>query len=302
MHFTEAVIKEQNGSFYVYSHDGKKKLGGPYKTKKEAVKRLQQIEYFKNKGTAMLDNDFIQAFTEAAKLPKDPAPGTTDFSLKKDTEKEKHPLPKDPAGGRTQTDLVGTVANIPSILVLDKKSHFPIETEDQATSAALRVSWMEIPPKWFSGSAKELRSMVLNAVGMKYPNLRISMKCPIAAVAATKVVDPAADVQHKVPQIERPNLENTGSQLGEQVYAAFDDKKVLADTIVDLLKHKQSELKTALKVAERLMESGVTGDEFKELFTFLQEDILRELLYKGVQANKKQEIYKKVLENRKNGS
>lgn len=34
----------------VYSEDGKKKLSKPYKTRAEAVKRMQQIEYFKHKG------------------------------------------------------------------------------------------------------------------------------------------------------------------------------------------------------------------------------------------------------------
>jgi len=32
---------------WLKSHDGKKKLGGPYKTKAEAEKRLAQVERFK---------------------------------------------------------------------------------------------------------------------------------------------------------------------------------------------------------------------------------------------------------------
>jgi len=35
--------------WFVFSKDGKKKLGGPYKTEKEADKRLRQVEYFKHK-------------------------------------------------------------------------------------------------------------------------------------------------------------------------------------------------------------------------------------------------------------
>lgn len=303
MDHTLAIIKEQNGSYYVYSHDGKKKLGGPYKSRQEAVKRLQQIEYFKNKGNVMFE-DFVQDFTEALKLPKDPAPGTEDFSINKNKIKEKNPLPKDPAGGRTHTDLVGTVANIPSPLVLDKKDHLPIDNEDQATSAALRVSMMDIPPKWFNGTAKQLEVMVLNAIGMKYPNLRIAMKLPVRQAFAAKknVQDPNAGLQKKVPEITRPNLDNTGHESADKIYASFPDKKILANTIIEALKCKQAELKTALKVAERLMESGMTAEEFNELYTYLQEDILRELLFKGVQASKKQELFKKVLENRKNAS
>lgn len=43
------VIKK-NGKFYVYNHDRTKKLAGPYSSRQAAVKRLQQIEYFKHQG------------------------------------------------------------------------------------------------------------------------------------------------------------------------------------------------------------------------------------------------------------
>lgn len=39
------IVKTKKG-FEVQSKKGKK-LGGPYKTRKEAVKRLQQVEHFK---------------------------------------------------------------------------------------------------------------------------------------------------------------------------------------------------------------------------------------------------------------
>lgn len=42
------MIKKTNDGFVIYSSDGKK-LSKPYKTKKEAEKRLQEIEYFKKK-------------------------------------------------------------------------------------------------------------------------------------------------------------------------------------------------------------------------------------------------------------
>ncbi len=45
---TEMIKREADG-FNVYSEKGKH-MGGPYKTKKEAVERLRQIEYFKHKG------------------------------------------------------------------------------------------------------------------------------------------------------------------------------------------------------------------------------------------------------------
>ena len=44
----ERMIKKQAKGYVVLSHDGKKKLGGPYKSKKDAEKRLRQVEYFKH--------------------------------------------------------------------------------------------------------------------------------------------------------------------------------------------------------------------------------------------------------------
>jgi hypothetical protein len=41
-----AMIKKVAGGYKVLSEKGKN-LGGPYKTKKEAEKRLKQVEYFR---------------------------------------------------------------------------------------------------------------------------------------------------------------------------------------------------------------------------------------------------------------
>ena len=43
-----AVLKQENGLWYVYSEKGKK-LSKGYKTKKEAKRRLIQIEYWKER-------------------------------------------------------------------------------------------------------------------------------------------------------------------------------------------------------------------------------------------------------------
>ena len=44
------MIKKVKGGYKVLSSKGRN-LGGPYKTKEEAQKRLRQVEYFKhNKG------------------------------------------------------------------------------------------------------------------------------------------------------------------------------------------------------------------------------------------------------------
>lgn len=41
------MIVHTKQGYVVMSEHGDKKLGGPYKTHEEAVKRLQQVEYFK---------------------------------------------------------------------------------------------------------------------------------------------------------------------------------------------------------------------------------------------------------------
>jgi hypothetical protein len=43
------MIKKVAGGYKVLSENGKRNLGGPYKTKKEAEKRLRQVEFFKRK-------------------------------------------------------------------------------------------------------------------------------------------------------------------------------------------------------------------------------------------------------------
>ncbi len=45
------MIRREKGQYNVYSSDGSKHLGGPYKTKEEAVARLATIEYYKDKDT-----------------------------------------------------------------------------------------------------------------------------------------------------------------------------------------------------------------------------------------------------------
>jgi hypothetical protein len=43
------MIKKVSRGYKVLSEDGKKNLGGPYKTKAAAQKRLRQVEFFKHR-------------------------------------------------------------------------------------------------------------------------------------------------------------------------------------------------------------------------------------------------------------
>lgn len=41
------IVKRKTG-YYVVSKKAKKNLGGPYKSRDEALKRLRQVEFFKH--------------------------------------------------------------------------------------------------------------------------------------------------------------------------------------------------------------------------------------------------------------
>ena len=41
------IVKRKNG-YYVLSEKARKNLGGPYKSRAEAAKRLRQVEFFKH--------------------------------------------------------------------------------------------------------------------------------------------------------------------------------------------------------------------------------------------------------------
>jgi hypothetical protein len=43
------MIRKTKGGYKVVSHKGKN-LGGPYRSRSEAVQRLQVVEFFKHKG------------------------------------------------------------------------------------------------------------------------------------------------------------------------------------------------------------------------------------------------------------
>lgn len=43
------IVKRKDG-YYVLSEKTKRNLGGPYKTREEAEKRLKQVEFFKHMG------------------------------------------------------------------------------------------------------------------------------------------------------------------------------------------------------------------------------------------------------------
>ena len=43
------MIKKTDSGYVLYSKDGSKKLGGPYKTRDKAKQREEQVKHFKKK-------------------------------------------------------------------------------------------------------------------------------------------------------------------------------------------------------------------------------------------------------------
>ena len=58
-------LEHKKDGWHVYSENGKKHLGGPYDTKKEAEKRLREVEYFKEEDKKGKEKSVIPAGTFA---------------------------------------------------------------------------------------------------------------------------------------------------------------------------------------------------------------------------------------------
>lgn len=50
------MIRQRGDSWYCYSDEGKK-MGGPYKSKREALRRLKQLEYYKHEKEEGMEDD-----------------------------------------------------------------------------------------------------------------------------------------------------------------------------------------------------------------------------------------------------
>jgi hypothetical protein len=60
--------------------------------------------------------------------------------------------------------------------VLDKKDHFPINTENQARNALSRASQYDKVPEWYDGTLEELVKKVHNKIKTEYPDIDITEK------------------------------------------------------------------------------------------------------------------------------
>ncbi len=88
----------------------------------------------------------------------------------------------------------------------------------------------------------------------------------------------------KVPGVTVPDLDNTAKK--KVVYAAIAkmspiERKTYAAALMDRLKDQQAKVKDAIKLADKLMGDGISGEEFASLYEYTQSDILFQLLEKS---------------------
>jgi hypothetical protein len=197
-------------------------------------------------------------------------------------------LADNPAGDRNEQKLIGTVAGEPSPNLLDRRVHFPVETEEQAKAACNRVSRLRQSPDWYNGTVAELRNEVLAGIAKRHPDLNVGM-----TIAEVKVKNPADVNEKEVPGVPTPTLENTGRKSDAKLLAQTlatqanteEGRLALAGHLTDKLKEQKLALDDAMKLAKKLEKDGLSGDQFNALIGFLQSDILHELIFQGVKAN-----------------
>jgi hypothetical protein len=279
---TEAIIRKVGNQYCVFSESGGKNLGCS-DSMEGAKKRLQQVEYFKhNKGSANMN--YKDAFSNLGKTLSSLDPTTIgqapegkpqSVEVKSETLTVSEKLSK------------GTVAGLVSERVIDGKDHFPVITATQAQSSMTRVLQLTDVPVWYTGNLMDLRQEVSGGIARLHADMQLNIRVPVdqavalsdgqspAETSKTSVKDPADVAKTQVPGVARPNL--TSAQV-EEALADEDTRKVIAGRLMEMLDKQVEAIAAAKKTAQRLLKSGLKADEFDKLSTFLQEDILRELV------------------------
>jgi len=304
MERTHAKIVKRGNQWCVVSEDGTKNLGCS-NTREGAEKRLKQVEFFKHKGSA--DMDYKDAFGNLGKalsqgFTPDHLGGPGSQPPKVEVESETLSV--------ADSLKEGTIAGFVCERLLDTKDHFPVITQTQAQSSMARVMQLTEIPGWYAGDLSELRQDVYAGITKLHPdielNVRVSAEQAVglglsdgetpAATSKTSVKDPEDDRKRDmVPQVARPTLTSA------QVEAALNDeetRKAVAGRLMELLDKQIEHMKSAKKVGQRLLKGGMKAEEFDQLSTYVQEDILRELMSRGVNAAQATEDRRRELLNR----
>ena len=302
----KAKIRKVGNKYCVFSEDGTKNLGcSP--TREGAIKRLQQVEFFKHKDKAAMnyDNIFENLSVGDMRPENINRPNNSPSS-------EPHRPVNINAQPESRGRLIlseGTIAGQVSRRVLDRKDHFPVITESQAQSSVGRVMQLGQVPDWYKGTLDDLRLDVWNGAIASHPDIKFRVSLPVESVIALSdgeeapdtslqdIKNPEDGLQKKVPQVERPSI--ASADLGHLVAQLnFEDRHTVAGDILEHLEKQEEAIQKAMKVAKRLMKDGLTGDEFAGLVSFLQEDVLRDLLMQGAVAttasDRRQELINKI--------
>lgn len=306
---TKAIIVKRGDQWCVLSEDGSKNLGCS-DSREGAVKRLQQVEFFKHKGKSDMSYDkLFDRFSIADMKPDsvDVPSNTPHSEPHQSVDIKNQPVASDiiPA--------VGTIAGSASQHLLDQRHHFPVMTEIQARSSMNRVMQLTELPAWYSGTLDNLRYEVYQGVMAAHPNIDLKVPVPVQKLVValsdgkegpetklSSIKNPEDKLKSKVPQEKRPSLASAEALVGKMyvqrqsiakmvdVESLFDGEEMrqaFAHDLLAMLEVQKEQLENAMSLAKRLMKKGVSGEEFAGLISFLQEDILRHMLMKGASAS-----------------
>lgn len=173
---------------------------------------------------------------------------------------------------------VGTIAGLPSPRLLDRKEHFPVITETQARSAISRASKLREIPMWYGGTLTELREDIFSGIAKIHPDLATALSDGKTKpdTSVKKITDPADVVKNQVPSVKRPHL--TSAELAK-ICENEQARIALAGKLMECIEQQELDVQNAKKMASTLLKKGLTAEQFDVLGTYLQSDIMRELLH-----------------------
>ena len=172
---------------------------------------------------------------------------------------------------------VGTIAGLPSDKLLDFKEHFPVTTVAQAQSSIARILQLTEVPSWYRGSLSDLRGEVRAGINKVHPNIELNVRVPIEQAVAISIKDPADCCPSQVPGAKRPTL--TSAEIFVALKVDASKRKAFASQLTKMLDAQLASVQHAKEVCGRLLSDGITAEEFAELNLYIQNDILREIVY-----------------------
>jgi len=212
-----------------------------------------------------------------------------------------------PSDSITEGFISGSIAGQVSPRLLDKKDHFPVFTETQARSSMSRAMQLTEVPVWYSGNMDDLRREVYMGIAKVHPDLvDIEVNVPASRIVALsdgmtpaeqskKSIDNPADVQKTlVPGVKRPTI-TTADVL--KVCENDDMRVAIAGKLLECIENQEADIAGAKKMAQVLLKKGLSSEEFDLLSTYLQSDILRELMYNS-KSNASTEVRRRALLDR----